>query len=63
MINHTNTNNAVNIASLENSIQAYADYKSKVSTSHLTEELKQAKIQELENQIAECQDSITALQK
>ncbi len=45
MNNHTN--NAANIRSLENSIQVYSEYRSKIPTSHLTEELKQAKIQEL----------------
>ena len=61
MINHTN--NAANIQSLENSILVYSDYKSKVSTNHLTEELKQAKIQELDNQIAECETSIERLRE
>jgi hypothetical protein len=61
MINHTNNN--ANIQSLENSILVYSEYKQAVITGHLTEELKQAKVQELENQIAECQDTITALQK
>jgi len=60
MINRTNN---ANIQSLENSILVYSEYKSKIPTSHLTEELKQAKIQELDNQIAECQDSIKELQK
>ena len=62
MINHTNTN-AANIQSLENSIQVYADYKSKVSTSHLTDELKQAKIQELDTQITECKEAIDRLKE
>jgi hypothetical protein len=61
MINHTN--NAANIQSLENSILVYSDYKSKVSTNHLTDELKQAKIQELDNQIAECETSIQKLRQ
>ena len=61
MINHTN--NDANIQSLENSILVYSDYKSKVSTNHLTDELKQAKIQELDNQIAECETSIQKLRQ
>ena len=60
MINHTN--NAANIQSLENSILVYSDYKSKVSTNHLTDELKQAKIEELDNQIKECQQGIKELE-
>lgn len=54
-------NNNANIQSLENSIQVYSDYKQAVITGHLTEELKQVKIQELENQIAECQNTIDRL--
>ena len=61
MINHTN--NAANIQSLENSILVYSDYKSKVSTNHLTDELKRVKIKELENQIAECETSIQKLRQ
>ena len=61
MINHTNTN--ANIRSLENSIQVYADYKQAVLSGHLTEELKQAKIQELDMQITECQEQIKAMQE
>ena len=61
MINHTN--NAANIQSLENSILVYSDYKSKVSTNHLTDELKQAKIKELDNQIRECETTIERLKK
>ena len=60
MINHTNN---ANIQSLENSILVYSDYKQAVITGHLTDELKQEKIQELDNQIAECHDSIKKLQK
>lgn len=54
-------NNNANIQSLENSILVYSDYKQAVITGHLTEELKQVKIQELENQIAECQNTIDRL--
>ena len=61
MSNHTN--NAANIASLENSILVYSEYKSKVSTSHLTDELRQAKIQELDNQIRECESTIERLKE
>ena len=61
MINHTNNN--ANIRSLENSIQVYSEYKSKVSTSHLTEELKQIKIQELDSQITECKEAIQELRQ
>ncbi len=61
MINHTN--NAANIQSLENSILVYSDYKSKVSTNHLTEELKQSKIQELDLQIQDCKEAIKSLSK
>ena len=61
MINHTN--NAANIQSLENSILVYSDYKSKVSTNHLTDGLRQAKIQELDNQIRECESTIERLKE
>lgn len=61
MINHTNTN--ANIQSLENSILIYSDYKSKIPTSHLTDELKQIKIDELDSQITECQQTIEELKK
>ena len=61
MNSHTNT--AANIASLENSILVYSEYKNKVATSHLTEELKQAKIQELDLQIIECKEQIKAMQE
>lgn len=61
MINHTNTN--ANIQSLENSILIYSDYKSKIPTSHLTDELKQIKIDELDSQITECQEAIEELKK
>ena len=54
-------NNNANIQSLENSIQVYSDYKQAVITGHLTEELKQAKVQELEDQIVECQNTIDRL--
>lgn len=60
MNSHANTNNA-NIQSLKNSIQVYAEYRSKIPTSHLTDELKQEKIQELDLQIAECQEAIERL--
>ncbi len=55
------SNHKAEIRSLENSILAYSDYKSKVSTNHLTDGLKQAKIKELENQIAECETTIERL--
>ena len=55
--------NQKGIRSLENSILVYSDYKSKVSTSHLTEELKQAKIQELDKQIKECKEAIQELRQ
>ena len=61
MINHTN--NAANIASLENSILVYSEYKSKITTNHLTDELRQAKIQELDNQIRECESTIERLKE
>lgn len=61
MSNHTNNN--ANIRSLENSIQVYSEYKNKVATSHLTNELRQAKIQELDSQITECQEQIKAMQE
>lgn len=54
-------NNNANIQSLENSILVYSEYKSKIPTSHLTDELKQIKVDELENQIAECQNTIDRL--
>ena len=37
MSNHTNNN--ANIRTLENSISVYAEYKSKIPTSHLTDDL------------------------
>jgi hypothetical protein len=55
--------NQKGIRSLENSILVYSDYKSKVSTNHLTDELKQAKIQELDKQIQDCQQTINELKK
>ena len=61
MINHTN--NAANIQSLENSIQVYADYKNKITTSHLTDKLKQIKLEELDKQITECKNAIKAMQE
>lgn len=61
MSNHTN--NAANIRTLENSILVYSEYKSKVSTSHLTEELKQIKIQELDSQIKDCKEAIQELRQ
>ena len=61
MINHTN--NAANIQSLENSILVYSEYKSKIPTSHLNDELKQAKIQELDSQITECKEAIQELRQ
>ena len=53
--------NQKGIRSLENSILVYSDYKSKVSTNHLTDELKRVKIQELDNQISDCETSIQKL--
>ena len=55
------SNHKAEIRSLENSILVYSDYKSKVSTSHLTDELRQAKIQELDTQIRECESTIERL--
>ena len=55
------SNHKAEIRSLENSILVYSDYKSKVSTNHLTDELRQAKIQELDNQISDCETSIQKL--
>lgn len=60
MINHTNN---ANIRSLENSIQVYSEYKQAVITGHLTEELKQAKIQELDKQIKDCESTIEELKQ
>ena len=59
MINHTNTN--ANIRSLENSIQVYSEYRTKIPTSHLTDELKQIKLDELDLQIKECKEAIQEL--
>ena len=53
--------NQKEIRSLENTILVYSDYKSKVSTNHLTDRLRQAKIQELDNQISDCETSIQKL--
>ena len=55
--------NQKEIRSLENTILVYSDYKSKVSTNHLTDELKRVKIKELENQIAECETTIQKLRQ
>ena len=55
--------NQKGIRSLENSILVYSDYKSKVSTNHLTDGLKQAKIKELDNQIRECETTIQKLRQ
>jgi len=60
MISHTNN---ANIRSLENSILAYSEYRTKIPTSHLTDELKQAKIQELDMQITECKEAIEELRQ
>ena len=60
MINHTNN---ANIRSLENSISVYAEYRSKIPTSHMTDELKQAKIQELDKQISDCESTIERLRE
>ena len=62
MNSRQNTNDSA-VRSLENSILAYSDYKSKVSTNHLTDELKQAKIQELDMQITECKEAIEELRQ
>ena len=56
-------NNQKEIRSLENSILAYSEYRTKIPTSHLTEELKQAKIQELDKQITECKEAIQELRQ
>mgnify|MGYP003377002544 CR=1 FL=1 len=55
--------NQKEIRSLENSISVYAEYRSKISTSHLTDELKKAKIQELDKQITECKEAIQELRQ
>ena len=60
MSNHTNN---ANIRSLENSISVYTEYRSKIPTSHMTDELKQAKIQELDKQISECESTIERLKQ
>ena len=57
------SNHKAEIRSLENTILAYSDYKSKVSTNHLTDGLKQAKIKELDNQITECKEAIQELRQ
>ena len=60
MSNHTNN---ANIRSLENSISVYTEYRSKIPTSHLNDELKQSKIQELDKQIKECKSTIERLRE
>ena len=57
------SNHKAEIRSLENSILVYSEYKSKVSTNHLTEELKQIKIQELDSQIKDCKEAIQELRQ
>jgi len=57
------SNHKAEIRSLENSILAYSDYKEAVKTSHMTDELKQAKIQELDLQITECKEAIQELRQ
>ena len=57
------SNHKAEIRSLENSILAYSDYKEAVKTGHMTEELKQAKIQELDKQIKECESTIERLKQ
>jgi|JI9StandDraft_2_1071091.scaffolds.fasta_scaffold2006766_1 hypothetical protein len=58
MSNHTKE-----IRSLENSISVYTEYKSKVGTSHLTDELKQIKVEELTKQIKEAGQAIQELKE
>ena len=55
--------NQKEIRSLENSISVYIEYKDKVASSHLTEELKQIKVEELTRQITECQEAIQELRQ
>ncbi len=62
MISRQNTNDSA-VRSLENSISVYSDYKGAVMTGHMTNELKQAKIQELDNQITECKEAIQELRQ
>ena len=57
------SNHKAEIRSLENSIQVYSEYRTKIPTSHLTEELKQIKIQELDSQITECKEAIQELRQ
>lgn len=62
MNSRQNTNDSA-VRSLENSISVYAEYRSKIPTSHLNDELKQAKIQELDKQIRECETTIERLKQ
>lgn len=62
-MNSRKTTNDSAVRSLENSISVYSDYKEAVKTGHMTEELKQAKIQELDNQISECEKAIERLRE
>ena len=57
------SNHKAEIRSLENSILVYSDYKEAVKTGHTTDELKQAKIEELDNQIQECKEAIQELRQ
>ena len=57
------SNHKAEIRSLENSILVYSDYKEAVKTGHTTDELKQAKIQELDSQITECKEAIQELRQ
>ena len=57
------SNHKAEIRSLENSILVYSDYKEAVKTGHTTDELKQAKIKELDNQIQECKEAIQELRQ
>lgn len=57
------SNHKAEIRSLENSILVYSDYKEAVKTGHTTNELRQAKIEELDNQIQDCQQTINELKK
>ena len=57
------SNHKAEIRSLENSILVYSDYKEAVKTGHTTDELKKAKIQELDNQIQDCKEAIEELKK
>ena len=55
--------NQKEIRSLENSISVYIEYKDKVASSHLTEELKQIKVEELTKQIKEAGQAIQELKE